>query len=700
MSAIVIYYRNGRKHIFFTDADQKAHFLSTIGRNMVKYLGLQLTVTEECGIGALNRHTLIRMEDSLQDIIFSTIVSRVKRAFVERPVKLVCTKDGIYHVDINSSIVLSFHNFANVHALVRMDNQLASDSSSEHLPNQFMIEFDNDRPYLYRSALRDAIITSIAEFCERRKFLVCINFSKSLRSRHVGSLSFIDEDYDEILMKRISSVKTESPNQWLTVLLDFNENFHLFKNSRPKDKKPLSVVLDILHRLVQTDIDKKANMRHASITASRTQVDDVQRYTEFDLPPKMAHYITVALQTLQRLLTIPVINECVASQAQDFIFLFRLLQFNDPVVSYLAGSVLRMCIDQMFDHRTERREHMNKLALMKHPYNGTIIGGDVPKMADTIDANVKKRREPSKPEAKDILFAVLRERHKDEDYTLTSHAILSVLESLMHSGVSSTDRSLFVDLFTAAMKQIDLLFNISFRSQSRSIGYLSSLIMKVVLENCTKDQKKFIQDKALKKTLLIRALHVCFDCLDHDQLACSGLIIGHLAENHHHNLAVLRRTLPRMFFNYLQSAVAKADMPHQIHRKLFSPAKRMEMVSLGASHLELAWPSMAIQLMQDHHNLQLIWNQETRTEIRQAIINEIATFEKALDHATGNCDIVWNHFEFQVDYHSTSSEPRIGDYYLNYLLENTQATGIGKNDEVSQEHMPMLFLKNLIRSSI
>ena len=71
---------------------------------------------------------------------------------------------------------------------------------------------------------------------------------------------------------------------------------------------------------------------------------------------------------------------------------------------------------------------------------------------------------------------------------------------------------------------------------------------------------------------------------------------------------------------------------------------------------------------QDNSLPDLIWNQETRAELRDALAAEIAEFEREKDLAGGSA-LCWNHLEFTVDYPSLANELCVGGCYVRLLLE-------------------------------
>lgn len=83
------------------------------------------------------------------------------------------------------------------------------------------------------------------------------------------------------------------------------------------------------------------------------------------------------------------------------------------------------------------------------------------------------------------------------------------------------------------------------------------------------------------------------------------------------------------------------------------------------------WDMFYYQFYQDHCKPDLIWNLNTREELKDAIKKELDTFNSDQDLAGGSL-ISWNYYEFEVSYRTLADEIRIGDYFLRLLLEDSE----------------------------
>jgi DnaJ homolog subfamily C member 13 len=73
-------------------------------------------------------------------------------------------------------------------------------------------------------------------------------------------------------------------------------------------------------------------------------------------------------------------------------------------------------------------------------------------------------------------------------------------------------------------------------------------------------------------------------------------------------------------------------------------------------------------LTQDSQLADLIWNQQTRRELRIALESEIQYVERERE-ARGHENIAWNHQQFRVHYHSLDNEIKVGNVYMRLWLQ-------------------------------
>lgn len=112
----------------------------------------------------------------------------------------------------------------------------------------------------------------------------------------------------------------------------------------------------------------------------------------------------------------------------------------------------------------------------------------------------------------------------------------------------------------------------------------------------------------------------------------------------------------------------------------------VENTPVGSGRLLLNWPEFWRAFSLDHNRADLIWNERTRQELREALQAEVHNLdvekERTEDIFPGRSaskdgagqdsvpQISWNYSEFFVRYPSLSKEVCVGQYYLRLLLES------------------------------
>ena len=74
-------------------------------------------------------------------------------------------------------------------------------------------------------------------------------------------------------------------------------------------------------------------------------------------------------------------------------------------------------------------------------------------------------------------------------------------------------------------------------------------------------------------------------------------------------------------------------------------------------------------LTKDHALPDLIWNQQTRRELRIALENEIQSIKRETEARGGLDNIAWNHQQFKVAYPSLDDEVKVGNIYMRLWLQ-------------------------------
>ncbi|XP_024523013.1 dnaJ homolog subfamily C GRV2 isoform X1 [Selaginella moellendorffii] len=115
----------------------------------------------------------------------------------------------------------------------------------------------------------------------------------------------------------------------------------------------------------------------------------------------------------------------------------------------------------------------------------------------------------------------------------------------------------------------------------------------------------------------------------------------------------------------------------------------VESLPVGSGRLVCNWPEFWREFSLDHNRADLIWNERTRQELREALTTEVhlldvekerSTSIEALgvavpdENQTALSQLSWNYAEFSVRYPSLSKEVCVGQYYLRLLLEGGEGS--------------------------
>ena len=77
-------------------------------------------------------------------------------------------------------------------------------------------------------------------------------------------------------------------------------------------------------------------------------------------------------------------------------------------------------------------------------------------------------------------------------------------------------------------------------------------------------------------------------------------------------------------------------------------------------------------IVQDHHQPDLIWNEQTRIELREALEHELSDLEREQRRHLLK-KVAWNYHQFHVRYDSLRGEPRVASIYLQPFLDATNS---------------------------
>jgi hypothetical protein len=618
---------HGRKQIFIPPSQkQRDDMVNRIRDCLVRYVGIpenKIQIQSSATyITQVFDHTMPT------NIVYQIDVERVTQIQTV-PRKILVTPTHI--IELDKDVITSRHKIAHVNHLIRVDYQ------------NLIIEYHEE--YHYRSPHMDDFLTSLLELSARMKLLPSVKFARTLQGIRIGHNKYTSNDLDEYLLKSITSLKrVEQIEYWRPLLHEFVENYSLRQyqqraaySQKSNCKKAFQFVLVMLKHLYMTDIAKK---RQSQSIQETTVLEEF-----FDL-------YALVLETLQRLLTSPNVFDQVNKKEvlDSLLVLLRLLQFDDPYIVYLSASVLRLCIDQFCEPKKNvKKEMANRTSI----FSSREV---VLQIFNTIQTRVHQLH---------------------YGFTIAYHGLLQVLECMLQSGNMSTEKILFKICIGACALHITDLLHLSYYSESLSVRYYSSLLVRITLY-INQENHHFIQLNTLEQIYWLQQLYLAVSSNEQQQLHVSAEIVGLLTEKNDPAQAVLHRILPPRLFAFLQ--VIQLQQPPVSARKQQSPAVASPLspaitspIAFGNS-LQFNW----IHLFERVHGLQnvkhanLVWDNNTRQELYDRLKSEIALFEK---NQSPMYQTIWNYEEYSVlPYQCLSNEPMVGKYYLRYLLQGNGAS--------------------------
>jgi hypothetical protein len=172
------------------------------------------------------------------------------------------------------------------------------------------------------------------------------------------------------------------------------------------------------------------------------------------------------------------------------------------------------------------------------------------------------------------------------------------------------------------------------------------------------------------------------------QCVVSGLLIELMVEGNARSMDLLSRILPAPLLATLsvpwqESATATLQ---QRGRRVLQPRRSVK-----------NWPLLLQRMRSDSYTAQLIWKDEARGELCDALLEEEQAFHLAAS-LHGRDKVTWNDEEFSVTYVCLSQEVRVGAYYLRFVISSSfdvESLGQASNRFLGQLYHAFLTAEDL-----
>lgn len=300
------------------------------------------------------------------------------------------------------------------------------------------------------------------------------------------------------------------------------------------------------------------------------------------------------------------------------------------------------------------------------------------------------------------LMNVFRRLIGDDNSVIVLQSLLQLLVYLIAPPYSeSTYGHLFVKVVGEIVERTGSdLFSL-FNSTCINVQINAARIMKAILEEGDAVQFELLKNGALSEGGFLKQFHLAAFSPNKEQRDLARCLISYWVYKNSEIQDLLRRMVPVSLLLMLQSKeVAAEEEQWKENQRLFDPiteeykdsrkswiekalkqaanrggeVSKEEPLTLRPRNIRikpsLNWPMFFAGLSGDHRQPHLIWNHNTRSELRHALENELTLFQLTeKQRGSGTQKIAWNYLEFEVPYPSLAKEVRIGNHYPRLLFE-------------------------------
>ena len=257
---------------------------------------------------------------------------------------------------------------------------------------------------------------------------------------------------------------------------------------------------------------------------------------------------------------------------------------------------------------------------------------------------------------------------------------------LLGTNQQSTTREHYDGFLSALANMEGLLFQLFFHP-SMQVMKRAALLLETVTRDSTAAQAAKMQKIALKEGAFLKHFHLSLFSKSPDQQILSRRLVAMFADNFEQAIDVLMSMFPKGMLYFLKAKTGTKDKKtehkgprskDQIMKQKAEKAKLLKreqesaIATEGADAKRVEWTNWAgfyEAIQKDFNRGDLMWNDQTRKELEQALAAEITAI--GVDHqaAVSKEPISWNYMNFEVRYPSLEAEPKIGNLYLRRLLE-------------------------------
>jgi DnaJ family protein C protein 13 len=256
---------------------------------------------------------------------------------------------------------------------------------------------------------------------------------------------------------------------------------------------------------------------------------------------------------------------------------------------------------------------------------------------------------------------------------------------ILGSNNESTKREHYDGLLSQLAGMEGLLFQLLFHP-SMIVMKRAGLLLETITRDSSAEQAAKMQKIALKEGAFLKQFYLSLFSENGDQQILSRRLVSMFADNFEQAMDLLMQMFPRGLLHFLKAARGasakemKSTGPRskeEIMRQKQEKAKMLKREQESAVAAETSgtkveytnWGQFYAEIAKDYNRGDLMWNDVTRKELKDAMEAEISALGLNEQATVLQEAISWNYLNFEVRYPSLEAEPRIGNLYLMRLLE-------------------------------
>ena len=659
-NAVVIKYaKMGKLHQYLIEGANPSDFIGACNERATKYLGCRpFPELEPMSSHGFDMNRLGVDRDRIASISEFPVM---KTSFKHRdaPVRrvLATTEECVIERDPATYNCTSAYYLADVYALVR----------SEEDEQRFMIEYKD--PYIvkvYTSPVRDALLAHLVDACRAAgNTNAAVIMRRVDRGKRASPCRcFVNEEIESTLLKCL----IEPHKGGGSALMPFSEVVEFFN---------ANVEYNGL-RFTENRDGIFAENREKLIFQALTAL--LEKFPHSNDP-------NVVIQQFYALRRLTVTRIGFSSAA---------------IIPSLVKAVGALCVKALRMHHTALShaviDFLNTLMTPQHenyhPYH----------------EQVNKNRLLASDSFLEHLMALLKGHIESDSGALVIQALLdffvyAVCPPYAESTAEENFKAVIQLIVDSIGKSVFLLFG----HHCKAIRFSAGNIIRVIMEEGDEDQFFQMQRAALSEGGYLRQFQAASFGPDRNLRDLARKLVAYWTYENQTAQDLLRRMLPLTLLHFLKSdelppegerekqvtlgVTAQTqeflDSKQGFFKKTFRPqdtlkqsVEKGEETDLNAIdtvvvyrqrkiniELTLNWALFFYQIKVDHLRPDLIWNHNTRTELKDATEGEIQAFQMGLEFRKDR-NVCWNYQEFEVQYPSLANELRIGNHYPRLLFES------------------------------